>query len=193
MQRLSPHFRLFLLALLVLSFSGPLLAANAELTWTHPTQRVDNSPLAIADIAATRLNWGACGSALASTTDVPAPAVTYTVTGLAYGTWCFVARTVDKTGLVSDPTGQVQKIILAPPKPPAFTVVNIVAYETAWHPGRGTVLGRAVGRVPLGTECGSSRITTRGHQQFYEVPLDSVSLSQMPQSAIVVAACEARS
>ena len=168
-------------------------AASADLTWTHPTARVDGTPLAVADIAATRLTWGKCSAALDQTTDVPAPATAHSIGSLGYGEWCFVARTVDKTGLVSDPTGPVQKIILAPPLPPTFVAVTVVVYDVRWNPGRGTVLNAAVGTVPRGTACGDSEITRQGQRRFREVPLDVVTLRTLPASAIVVAQCEVAS
>ena len=41
------------------------------------------------------------------------------VANLAYGTWCFRARSVDTGGLTSDNSGTVWKQFIAPPKPQA--------------------------------------------------------------------------
>lgn len=166
-------------------------AADAQLSWQHPTERVDGTPLPLAEIAQTRINWGLCSGELNQAVDVPAPATTHTLPGLNYGTWCFVARTVDTGGLVSDPTGPVQKVIVAPPKPPGFVTVNVIAYEVRWEPGRATVLGDAVGLIRRGVACGDSVITTKGQRKYHEVPMDMVKLRRLPVSPIVVAECAA--
>lgn len=173
---------------------GTALAADANLSWTHPTQRVDGTALPLSAIKETQIDWGACAAGNtfpatpAGTKAVPAPATTTTVTGLAYGTWCFRARTADTNNLVSDNAGTVWKQYVAPPQPPVLTVVNIVAYETK-RDNRGLVrLGRHVGTVPLGTACGEY-VTLKHSARYYEVPLDQVTLSKMPKSLVVVARC----
>ena len=170
---------------------GRAFAADAKLDWTAPTQREDGTALAANQIAGYDLEWGKCGQAQ-QTLRVGA-VTTHTITGLAYGEWCFRVRTVDTTGLLSAWAGPVQKVILAPPKPPVFTTVAIVVYDLRWNAGRGTVLNAAVGTVPVGTACGESEITRQGQRRFHEVPLDVVELRSLPLSAIVVAQCEVQS
>lgn len=172
--------------------TGAVWAADATLTWTHPTQRVDGTSLPLASIKETQIDWAPCATGntfpttATGTKAVPAPATTTTVTGLVYGTWCFRARTVDVGNLVSDNTGTVWKQYLAPPNPPVLTVVNIVAYEVLQNPN-GIRLGRNVGTVKLGTQCVAGEVLPG----FYEVTLDQVTLTKMPKSAIVVAQCAA--
>jgi hypothetical protein len=176
-------------------------AADAELTWTYPATNVDGTAIpatGAGSVASTLIEWGTCSGAAFGTkaggATVPAPAKTYTVTGLAVGTHCFRAAVTNSYGTQSDWTGAVQKVIAPPkPNPPVIVTVNLVAYEVRWHQGRGTVLGAPVGTVALGTACGSQRITTAGPRKYYEVPLDKVDLRRLPSSAIVVAQCEARS
>jgi hypothetical protein len=120
---------------------------------------------------------------------VTGPGTTATI-ALAPGTHCFRAytRTVAAVGgLESGPSGVASKVVpFSPPNPPTITVVNVVAYEITQHPVQGIRLGRNVGTVPLGTTCG---VKVTG--DYYEVPLDQVTLSKMPKSAIVVAQCAA--
>lgn len=206
---MSPLFKSFIvliLTLLATVFTGAAFAATANLTWTHPTQRVDNTSLALSEIKETEIEYGTCtgtaepfGISPIGSKVFPVgttPTQSGQVTSLAYGKWCFRARTVpvvQPDTNKSDWTGTVWAQYLAPPKPPTWGTVNIVAYEIRWNPGRGTVLGKAVGTVPLGTACGNQRITSQGVREYHEIPLDSVELVDMPQSAIVVAECEVAS
>ena len=136
MRSLSPPFRLFLGVLLLLSFSGPLLAANVTVSWTHPTQFTDGSALALNQIASTRVEYGSCaGTAfgtVAGQVTVPAPATTTTISGFAPGTHCFRAytrTTVAAGNQESGPSGMATKVIPFPPpnppKPPPNICPNI--------------------------------------------------------------------
>ena len=176
-------------------------AADAELTWTYPATNVDGTAIpatGAGSVASTLIEWGTCSGTAFGTkaggATVPAPAKTYTVTGLAVGTHCFRAAVTNSYGTQSDWTGAVQKVIAPPkPNPPVIVTVNLVAYEVRWHPGRGTVLGAPIGTVARGVTCGDSVITTRGPREYREVPIDVVNMRRLPNSAIVVAECEARS
>ena len=195
---------ILLLALVIvvsLALAQVAQAANADLTWTYPTTNVDGSAIpatGAGSVASTKIEWGTCeGTAFAvkaGEATVPAPAKAYSVAGLGVGTHCFRAAVVNSFGVQSDWTAAVQKVIAAPkPNPPVFTTVNIVAYDVRWQAGGGTKLARAVGTVPLGTACGDRAITRRGLRSYHEVPLDQVDLRGLPNSAVVVAECEASS
>lgn len=200
------NFRAFLAGLLLLAaavfgFTSIARAGDAQVSWVHPTQFEDGTALAVGQIERTRIEWGTCaGSAFgvrAGDVSIPAPATSTTITGLAPGTWCFRAYTKALPafgGLESVPTAAVSKTIPFPaPKPPVLTVTIPLAYEINAHPVDGVRLGRAVGMVPLGTVCGDAEILTAGRASYHEVPLDAVTLTKMPKSAIVVAACRAQS
>lgn len=195
------NFRVFFAGLLLLALIGLIVtrtvyAADATLNWTHPTQRVDNTPITLAEIRETQIDWAKCATGNTfpasplGTKAVPAPATSTVVTGLDYGTWCFRARSVDTAGEMSLNSGTVWKQYLAPPKPPVLSAVITVAYEIKSHPLEGQVLGRAVGTVALGTECGTEPIVYGGNGVYYEVALDKVTLTKMPKSAVVVTKCE---
>jgi hypothetical protein len=130
----------------------------------------------------------------AVTVTVNSPATTTTVTGLAAGTWCFAARTVDSFGLQSAFTLPVSKVVAptSPPKPPVLTTVNLVVYETRIHPTQGLVAGREVGTIALGEKCYAD---AAGNPQvgvdLYRVRFSDVTLTKAPKSELLVAQCAA--
>lgn len=134
-------------------------ANTADVSWTHPTQRTDNTALAIADIKETQVDWAKCTASntfptsVDGTKVVPAPAATTSIGPLAYGTWCFRARTVDTAGRVSDNSGTAWKQYVAPPKPPVITTVAGLVWEMKLHPSDGPYLARVVGTVVAGKPC----------------------------------------
>lgn len=169
-------------------------AADATVSWTHPTQRVDNTPITLAEIRETQIDWGVCATGNtfpatpAGTKAVPAPGTTTQVTGLTYGTWCFRARSVDTAGLASDNTGTVWKQYLAPPKPPVLSSIITVAYEIQMNSWGEIKLGSKVGTMELGTPCVDNPIwTNKG--EYFEVDRSDVTLTKEPKSSIIVTQC----
>lgn len=205
MDRLTHNFRLFLAGLTLLMLVGLCVhradAADISGSFTYPTQFEDGSALSLSQIAAVRIEYGSCsGTAFgvkAGEVSVAPPATSFTITGLSPGTYClraYTRTTAAAGGLDSAPTSVVSKVIpFPPPKPPVFTVVNIVAYEVLPHPVEGTRLGRNVGTVPLGTACGDEPVVSTMRGDFHEVSLDAVTFTKMPKSALVVAKCGASS
>ena len=100
----------------------PVQARDITFEWDLATQRIDGTALTVAEIAATRIEWGTCVSGAfgvqAGTRDIAPPPVT-TVVALAKGTHCVRAYTVDTEGLVSDPTPVLQVQVKERPKPPS--------------------------------------------------------------------------
>lgn len=133
--------------------------ASADLTWTHPTQRVDGTALALTEIRETQLDWAKCTASntfpitVEGTRAVPAPATTASITGLTYGTWCFRARSADTDGRVSDNSGTVWKRYLAPPRPPVITTVGGLVWEMKWNNKEGAYLAKVVGTIDAGAPC----------------------------------------
>lgn len=103
----------------------------ANLRWVHPTANIDNSPLAVADILETVIEYRRPGAALTSPAigviRVAAPAVTASVPGLACGDYSFVAFTVARAqpGTRSDPstppTSYATEIVCRPNPPTGLT------------------------------------------------------------------------
>jgi hypothetical protein len=114
---------LVLLALLPLS----AFARDVVVEWTLATQREDNTALPVAEIAATRVEWGTCVSGAfgisAGVRDIAPPPVTTTL-ALANGTWCLRAFTVDTEGQVSDATPTLAIQLKGRPKPPVIRSVR---------------------------------------------------------------------
>lgn len=97
-----------LLVALVLMLPVSAFAASVHGTWNLPTQNVDGSPLAAADIASTTLQYGSCngaafGAALGAV-NVVSPIASADTPTLAPGVYCFrafVTSVTAKGGLVS--------------------------------------------------------------------------------------------
>lgn len=146
-----------LLASLFVTVSA--FAGTANLTWTHPTQRVDGAALALSEVKETKIEWAKCpvGVVFPATIDgtkvVAAPAVTTSIPDLPYGRWCYRAYTVDINGLASDPSGVVFNVFVAPPKPPVIVTVQGIVWEMKLHPTDGPYLARVVGEVAAGKPC----------------------------------------
>jgi hypothetical protein len=74
--------------------------SSATLTWQPPTLNTDGSPLT--DLAAFKVYWGTTqGSYTRSQQVANAAARSYTVTGLATGTWYFVVTALSSQGVES--------------------------------------------------------------------------------------------
>lgn len=127
------HFIALLAALWMLIALQVAIAAGtvANLRWIHPTANIDNSPLAVADILETVIEYRRPGAALTSPAigviRVPAPAVSTSVPGLACGDYSFVAFTVARAqpGTRSDPsappTAYATEIVCRPNPPTGLT------------------------------------------------------------------------
>ncbi len=172
--------------------ASPANAGDAALTWTLATQNTDGTAIPASgptSLAATRVEWGTCsgsafGTAVGQQT-VATPAVTYTVTGLAAGVWCFRAYSRTVAGLESAPTNAVTKTILqAPPHPPGnLTVADMVVYQFIGTTDAITLL--AVGTVPAGTACDPAQ-SVNGR---YAVPRAAVTWYGSVRPRVVFAQC----
>jgi len=167
----------------------PTWAGDAVLTWTLATANTDGSAIPASgptSLAATRVEWGTCSGSNFGTASgqqtVATPATTYTITGLAAGTWCFRAYSRTVAGLESAPTNAVTKTILqAPPQPPGnLTVAATVVYQLIGTPDRFATI--PVGTIPAGTPCD----TTQAVLGLYVVPRAAVTWygSTRPQSVL---------
>lgn len=169
--------------------ASPANAGDAVLTWTLATANTDGSAIPASgptSLAATRVEWGTCSGSNFGTASgqqtVATPATTYTITGLAAGTWCFRAYSRTVAGLESAPTNAVTKTILqAPPQPPGnLTVAATVVYQLIGTPDRFATI--PVGTIPAGTPCD----TTQAVLGLYVVPRAAVTWygSTRPQSVL---------
>lgn len=181
------------LAVIALCVSAsPARAGDAALTWTLATANTDGTAIPASgptSLAATRVEWGTCSGSNFGTASgqqiVATPAVTYTVTGLAAGVWCFRAYSRTVAGLESAPTVVVTKTILqAPPNPPGnLTVAATVVYQFIGTTDAVTLL--AVGTVPAGTACDPAQ-SVNGR---YAVPRAAVTWYGSVRPRVVFAQC----
>jgi hypothetical protein len=169
-------------------------AAEAELTWTPPTQNTDNSPIPATGPGALTQHsilYGACNAGKTAllaapppvTVVVPMPAATRIITGLGAGSWCFAAR-AETASAQSVFTPFVSKDIILQPKPPTGLVVTaLVAYTVVKQ--RDAFVMLPVGTVPGGTACDSSQ-SVNG---YFVVPRAAVTWSGNVRPEVVVASC----
>ena len=191
-----------------LTCTGP--TEPAVLTWVAPTTNTDGSaipatgPGALAKYKIFHASTSA-GIATATPTEIAAPALTYSVTGLPVGMRYFAVKASNIAGLDSDFSGIGSKNVVAAsatastsvvvntkPNPPLVTV-QTVAYDLNMK-GNGKVsLGRFVGYVELGIACGDyAFVEQSGGGKFYQVPTTAVDLHNKPKpkSSVLVARCE---
>ena len=181
------------LAVFALCLSAkPTWAGDAVLTWTLATQNTDGTAIPASgptSLASTRVEWGTCSGSNFGTASgqqiVATPAVTYTVTGLAAGVWCFRAYSRTVAGLESAPTVVITKTILqAPPQPPGnLTVAALTVYQFIGTTDAITLL--AVGTVPAGTACDPAQ-SVNGR---YAVPRAAVTWYGSVRPRVVFAQC----
>ncbi len=176
-------------------------SGTADLTWTAPTQNTDGS--ALTDLVSYKVYTAtsAAGVDAATPVTVAAPATTYTVTGLAAGTWHFGIRARNAQGIDSDMSGKPTKVVAlasasasaavtinTKPNPPVLTVATVARLWTPFGPGT------VVGSVELGVPCGELKADTR-KADWWTVPRETVTLNRRGQrlgpSAVIVAKCGA--
>ena len=194
------HLRatLIILAALLLLFSVAFCslanAADATVSWQHPTKNTDGSSIPASgagSIASTRVEYGSCsGTAFgtkAGEVSVPAPAASTTITDFAAGsTSCFRAYAKNTFGVESGASAVVSKVFPAPtPNPPVLSSTITVA----WDLKRGKP-ARIVGRIPLDLPCGDF-VAKAGKYRYYEIPIEAVHLTRKPRSSRVVTRCAA--
>jgi hypothetical protein len=90
--------------------AAPVVTGSANLIWVAPTANTDGTPLT--DLAGFTINYGNSPSALTQTISVAnAMATTYTVQGLAAGTWYFTVAAYTSVGTQSAPSDVASKTI----------------------------------------------------------------------------------
>jgi len=107
-------------------------AADVKVSWSHPTQYTDNTPLALENIKETQVQYGTCTTATTPTFGTltaeqvaAAPLTTITFTAVVPGKFCFRARTVDLQLRASAWTAAVAKTVVdIKPKVPTGVVVQ---------------------------------------------------------------------
>jgi len=96
---------------IVVSAAGaPAPAGAAQLTWKPPTQNTDGS--ALTNLAGVRIYYGTSAANLSKSVQVAgSSATTYTISGLATGTWYFGAKSYTTAGTTSAMSAVVSKAV----------------------------------------------------------------------------------
>lgn len=174
-------------------------AAEAQdvinVTWDHPTQRIDGSNLSLEEIQNTMLFWSdqVCTQAdlesAANTAIVEAPADQYQIPEVSPGEWCVAGRTIDTSGLMSDLSNVASKQVLSQPSPPdnLSTSSEMPVYTISLS--RDSIAATVqVGTVPADTPCDPNQYVNG----LYVVPRESVEWIGNVQPQVVVAECSAQ-
>lgn len=167
MKKLLPFFALLL--------SGAVYAGSAQLSWGPPTQNTDGS--ALTNLTSYKIfsatSSAACGTGTATT--IAAPATSYTITNLNYGTLYFCLKAVNANGTESVISNIVSKAIPdAIPNPPTgLTVTATTAYYPQVQQDRVVMID--VGVVPSTTVADASRIIVTGGKTYCGVPRTEVT------------------
>ncbi len=83
-------------------------AATVTLSWSAPGTRVDGSSIALSEISHYEISYGESPDNLDQQARAEADETSYTLEGLAEGTWYFTIRVVDTDGLTSQPSDTVE-------------------------------------------------------------------------------------
>jgi hypothetical protein len=176
---------------------------SATVNWTRPTTNTDGS--ALTDLAGFKVLYGTSASALSNSKLVNDPAATTTtIAALQTGTWYFSVRAYNSSQVESANSNVAQKTITSasasqsltitvnaaptpPPPTPTLKTTGTRVYDVLYQNG-GRILGREVGRIPLGTAC-TTKTYYPINTNYYPVPRTSVTFSRTSRSNTVVARC----
>jgi hypothetical protein len=175
-------------------FSYSVYAAEATLTWIHPTQNEDGTPIVTAPetsgaLESTRIEFGSCSSSSFGTKEgevvVPYPATTTTIKNLKSSQlYCFRAYSQNnllEESLASNVASRQMPNVR--PKPPSLATDIVVANTILWkldrYAKRYTV--SSAGYVKLGTPC---------KRKQYEVAGVTYNVVKTKRGSEYIAICE---
>lgn len=182
-----------LLTLMLCMLSSLALAGEVTLSWQPPTQNEDGTALASCAVDSSqtcldgyKLYWGTTAGGpydLGSYTEQNSQTLTHTVTGLADGTYYFVATAFNKAGTESKYSNEAVKTVTTAPNPPTLTVQqDTTAYTIIKQHNKLVLL--PVGTAPAGTVCDPA-YSANG---LNVVPVENVQWSSSNNKFIVVVA-----
>jgi hypothetical protein len=114
----------------LLLFSNIWAASSVTLNWVIPTQREDNTPMGVSEIASYEIEVasGSCTNPFTRIATVaPGTTATFVLQSVSVGIKCYRISTVDTGGQRSVPSNTSEIKILAPPKAGVLSVVIKVA------------------------------------------------------------------
>jgi hypothetical protein len=176
--------------LLMVAVCSAVKAADATVSWVHPTTNVDGSAIPASgagSLTGTRVEWGTCTNLVWATkvgeSVVPAPAASYTIAGLAPGTYCtraYSRNTYAVESAVSTITALSSKTVLPPvPNPPTGVAVAVIAgmlQTPVYSVAASGAMSTFVGFTDVDTQCSGPVLFTYRTKQFREVQRASVKL-----------------
>lgn len=113
------------LALLAFWYGTKAEAADAQLSWTPPTQNTDGSPLT--DLGGYTIYYGPSAGNYLSQQDVPDETATgATVTDLTEGTWYFAVTAYDTSANESALSNEASDTVSVAPNPPTSVIIVVV-------------------------------------------------------------------
>lgn len=175
---------LLTLTLLLLAFA--VSAGEAVLSCDPATQNEDGTPYT--NPQSIKVYYGTQSGTYTQEATLPDPNdCNYTVTGLAPGTWYFVATSVNTAGVESVYSNETSKVILPPaPLPPSNLTVqadNTVAYYLS-------ISDNVVAAVPLGfVDAGVTCDATTSFNDLNRVDISDVHYVGTVRPPVVFAAC----
>lgn len=163
----------FVLAFMVAPLMPAEAATAALLSWTHSAQNTDGS--ALTDLTGFRIRWGATPAAADYSFTVADPkATTYTVTGLAPGTWYLtVEARAGTNNILSAPTNPVSVVITGatpPPPPPPPSLVTKAGYAYCLTGTTTAPTLTSIGYVAANLACGITRV--QSGITFCQIPIE---------------------
>lgn len=155
------HYRLIAVLLLISVLGNFVHAGTLGVSLQHATTYEDGTPLPVADITQSRVEYGTCiGAAFGTKAGewiIAGNATTGSKSGISPGTYCTRAYTTAK-GVESLASNVVAKTINQPaPNPPVLTVTATAAFVPVYNKTWGYwAMADQVGTVKLGMACNES-------------------------------------
>ena len=169
---------------------------TAMLSWQHPTEYTDGSPLPLSEIQNYMVFWSdtTCdGQQLTSSPNnaiVDAPGNTYETPVLSVGTWCFTVRALAVNNPnPSAPSNVAMKVIMNDPRAPNLSVNgDDQVYQIIQTINAVTLI--PVGTVPLGTMCNGALVISDSNGLIaYQVDRSLVAWFGNVQPEVVFSRC----
>lgn len=174
---------------------------SASLQWTAPTRNTDGS--ALTNLSGYRLAYGTTATELPYSIDLTSSTTNYIVSNLNAGTWHFGVRALASSGLQSELSNIVSKVVTLSaetraatrtvtitqpqPEPPVLQVVDARVFNaTPDYSLLAFRAGKQYGTVALGTRCDGTRPINGG---WFPVPSSAVRWSSTSRTAYPVAKC----
>lgn len=174
---------------------------EARVRWTIPTTNTNGT--ALTNLAAFRVYYGTSQSSLTQVREInDISSTSALISPLGAGTWFFKVLAVNANQVQSGDSNLASKVINSassagsvaitinspttpPPSGTRLTIATAVYDIVRGANGRGWVLGRVVGTIPIGKPCRTYYLTG----DFYGVTTGRVTITRTPRGNTLVAHC----